>query len=114
MGYWNATKIVNGHPVTENMGSVDDATLSDLTLEEQNIVVDWILENIFPRKTPLDHPSSYGLKHVLERDTKIYTTNNQFKDAMLFLGFHPVNEGELNWHFCISKKSPGVKGRAFC
>lgn len=114
MRYWNATKIVDGHPVTENMGSIDRSLLSNLTADEQDIVVNWILRNIFPRKTPLYHPSSYGLKHVLERDTKIYTTNNQFKDAMLVLGFHPVNEGELNWHFCISKKSPGVKGRTFC
>lgn len=114
MGYWNATKIVDGHPVTENMGSVDRSLLSNLTEDEQDIVVNWILRNIFPRKTPLYYPSSYGLKHVLERDTKIYTTNNQFKDAMLVLGFHPVNKGELNWHFCISKKSPGVKWRTFC
>ena len=43
---------------------------------------------------------------MLERDTDIYMTNNQFKDAMLACGFLPVNERELNWHYCISRKSP--------
>ena len=59
-----------------------------------------------PRKTPLLSNSSYGLKHMLERDTDIYMTNNQFKDAMLACSFLPVNERELNWHYCISRRSP--------
>ena len=59
-----------------------------------------------PRKTPLLSNSSYGLKHMLERDTDIYMTNNQFKDAMLACDFLPVNERELNWHYCISRRSP--------
>lgn len=114
MGYWNATKIVDGHPISEIDGHIDSKLVSDLQLDEQLSLMGWIEKNIFPRKTPLGYPSSYGLKHVFEQDTGIYTTNNQFKDAMLLLGFYPVYEGELNWHFCISKKSPGVKGRTFC
>lgn len=74
--------------------------------EAQGIVLNWIRQNILPRKTPLLSNSSYGLKHMLERDTDIYMTNNQFKDAMLACGFLPVNERELNWHYCISRRSP--------
>ena len=43
---------------------------------------------------------------MLERDTGIYMTNNQFKDAMLACDFLPMNERELNWHYCISRRSP--------
>ena len=51
-------------------------------------------------------PAALERKHMLERDTDIYMTNNQFKDAMLACGFLPVNERELNWHYCISRRSP--------
>lgn len=78
----------------------------ELPCEEQKIILRWIRENIRPRKTPLPGWSSYSLKHMLERDTGLYTTNDQFKDAMLRCGYKPVNPDELNWHFCVSKRSP--------
>lgn len=55
--------------------------------------------------------TSYGLKHILEHDTGIYLTNNEFKDAMLICGYEPVNPQELNWTYCISKKSPAFENR---
>ena len=55
--------------------------------------------------------TSYGLKHYLEHDTGIYVTNNAFKDAMLICGFEPADPHELNWHYCISEKSPVFKLR---
>ena len=53
----------------------------------------------------LDHDLNIGIKHLLERDTGIYLTNNEFKDAMLQAGYEPVDPNELNWHYRISKKS---------
>ncbi len=84
----------------------DNALYTDLTTEEQKTVLNWIRMNIDRRRTPLYGRSSYGLKHILERDTKIYMTNNQFKDAMLECGFFPVDMTELNWYYCISMQSP--------
>ena len=43
---------------------------------------------------------------IFEKDTGLYLTNNEFKDAMLMCGYEPVNPNELNWNYCISKKSP--------
>lgn len=83
----------------------DEALLTELSKEEQMQVLDWIEENIVPRKTAYEGVSSYGLKHILTRDTGIYLTNNQFKHAMLLAGFKPVRSYMLNWHYCISKKS---------
>ena len=103
------SKVVDGRAWTEG----DTALLTDMTEEEQAKVTAWIRENILPRKTPLLSRSSYGMKHLLERDTKIYMTNNQFKDAMLLCGYEPVDERLLNWNYRISKKSPAFKRKVW-
>jgi hypothetical protein len=100
--------IKNNKPVTQN----DTSLLKDLIPSEQKTVLDWIGINIQPRKTPLYGSSSYGIKHILQRDTGVYCTNNQFKDAMMQSGFMPVDEHELNWHYCISKRSPAFDWRS--
>ncbi len=96
------SEIRNGVPWTEN----DEALLTDLPEEDQEEVLEWIRKNILPRKRPLEGRSSYGIKHILQHDTKIYTTNNQFKHAMLLCGYEPVDENKLNWNYRISKESP--------
>lgn len=89
----------------------DTKLLTELPRDKQDIVTDWIAQNILPRKSPLLDSSSYGMKHILQEDTGVYLTNNQFKHAMLLCGYSPVNEHELNWHFCISKKSPAFMSK---
>ena len=84
----------------------DEALLTDLPKEDQEAVLDWIRNNIIPRKTKLSGHTSYGIKHICEGDTKIYTTNNQFKHAMLLAGYKPVDAHDLNWTYRISRKSP--------
>lgn len=95
------SKVVSGRAWTKN----DTELLTDMKEDFQKKVMEWIRENIQPRKTPLLTHSSYGIKHLLERDTGIYMTNNQFKDAMLLCGYYPVDEYKLNWNYRISKKS---------
>lgn len=89
----------------------DDNYITELSQNDMDTVLNWISENIYLRKTPLYGCSSYGLKHIMTKATGIYVTNNQFKDAMLRCGFMPVDSAELNWHFCISKRSPCFKER---
>ncbi len=96
----------NGRPYSIENGSIDDALITDHSQEQIDIICNWIQENIYPRKTPLNSHTSYGIKHLLEANTGIYLTNNEFKDAMLLCGYEPVNPNELNWTYCISKKSP--------
>lgn len=98
--------IRNGRPYSIENGSIDDGLITDRPLEAQEKVQAWIRENIMPRKTPNRCHSSYGIKHILEGDTGIYLTNNEFKDAMMRCGFLPVDENELNWTYRISEKSP--------
>lgn len=96
--------IKNGNPVTvETNSKTIDAellyTLSDTTIAR---ISEWIKENIRPADCNCSGYSSYGLKHVLERDTGIYLTNNQFKHAMLLAGYEPNNPDELNWEYNIA------------
>lgn len=84
----------------------DDNHLFDLSAEVRERVLAWIKNGIMPRKTPLYDRTSYGIKHVMQRQTGIYVTNNQFKEAMLECGYAPVDENEYNWVYHISKKSP--------
>lgn len=98
--------IKNNHPYTNENGAVDDGLISSKPKDVQETIFAWINQNLVPRKTVLRSTTSYGLKHKLERDTDIYLTNNEFKDAMMECGYMPHNPNELNWHYCISKKSP--------
>ena len=106
------TEMIDGHPCTYNKihqdksATIDAELLSDESPEIQHAVLDWIKENLYPRKTPLMSPSSYGLKHILQSETDIYLTNNAFKDAMLQCGFEPHDWDEVHWRFGISKRSP--------
>lgn len=101
--------IRNGGPYTNENGWEDAGLITDHPEEEQKIVLDWIRRNILPRKTVLHERTSYGLKHLLEHDVKIYLTNNEFKDAMMMCGFEPVDPNMLNWIYRISAKSPAFK-----
>ena len=97
--------MLNGKPYTNENGYVDDGLMAHHPEEEVRTVMSWIGENISPRKTPLYGHTSYGIKHLLHRDTGIYLTNNEFKDAMLQAGYKPIDPNELNWRYRISKKS---------
>lgn len=105
--------IKNGRPYTRGRDWIDDGLITSHSEKEQRIVFDWIRGNIRPRKTPYLDRTSYGIKHILQRDTNIYLTNNEFKDAMLLAGYEPVDPYELNWHYCISAKSPAFDYRRY-
>ena len=103
MDRWHEyTDMVDGHP----WSPFDNELFDQMRIEEQNAVLNWIHTSLIPRKNACHGHTSYGTKHLLERDTGIYMTNNQFKDAMLVAGYEPVNPHELNWKYRISRKSP--------
>lgn len=92
--------IKNNRPYTNENGYEDAELITDLNSVEMKAVQDWIRENVRPADTEYSR-SSYGLKHVLEHDTGVYLTNNQFKDAMYLAGFMPEDANELNWSYRI-------------
>ena len=93
--------IKNGRPYTNENGWEDGGLITDHGDEVKKSVDGWIGKNIRTAKKILRGRTSYGMKHILEHDTGIYLTNNEFKDAMLLAGYSPVNPGELNWRYRI-------------
>ena len=83
-----------------------------ISTHQMKLLKEWINVNITPRKTPLKDHTSYSLKHIFTRDTGVYVTNDQFKEAMLQCGYYPVDSKTKNWVYCISKKSKAFKNTA--
>lgn len=97
--------IINGKPYHTGDGE-DPKLFSDLSQDDQAICINWVHENVYPRKTINTAHTSYGMKHYLQHDTGIYLTNNQFKHLMLVCGYKPRDERKLNWQYCVSEYSP--------
>ena len=100
------TTIIDGKIVTYNEGCPDDEHFFQLSGEEQAKCIKWVRENLRRVNSYTCYSSSYGLKHYLERDIHIYTTNNQFKELMLICGYTPKRFRELNWDLNVSRNSP--------
>ena len=105
--------IVNGHPFScgmspleesEKINHIDAKLFSELDKADQDKCKKWV-KQLKKTKSSVLHITSYGLKHMLEKDTGVYMTNNQFKDLMLECGFEPVKETDLNWHYHIDRRS---------
>jgi len=84
--------------------SEDRKLITDLPEEEQIKVLEWIDTYMLPLKRgkKRERATSYGIKHLLERCTGIYLTNNQFKDATDILGYKIIGKkSNLNWDYRI-------------
>lgn len=66
--------------------------------EAYDSALKWIAEKIQYRTKVCEH-TSYGLKHIFERDTSQYISNDDFKKAMLLSGYMPIDSSETNWRF---------------
>lgn len=93
--------IRNGRLYTNENGWEDNGLVTDRGDAVKNAVDEWIRRNVRAAGKILHGRTSYGMKHLLEHDTGIYLTNNEFKDAMMLAGYPPVNPGELNWRYRI-------------
>lgn len=80
------------------------AKMNEVTREELLI---WCEKSFKPIKSiNKNTPTSYGLKHLFERDKEtksIYVSNEEFRGAMIKLGFEHTNN--MNMYFNISRKS---------
>ena len=94
------TKTLNGETAVDDMLLVNHKPV-----EEAMAIIHWIATNLQTRANFNEKHTSYGLKHLLEEDTGIYVTNNEFKDAMLYCNFKPKDYDALNWVYKISEDS---------
>jgi hypothetical protein len=72
--------------------------------------VDW-LRNQKRTKHPNPRVSSYGLKHVMERQTGLYVTNGLFIAAAIHLGIGYKKHNSLNVTLALSSRAYDPKDR---
>ncbi len=80
----------------------DPSEYLTLSEEQQSILRDWIDYALEQDENYISPDSSYGLKHIFERDEGgFYITNGQLKGAMIHYGFDPVNPREINCYYRV-------------
>jgi len=85
------------------------AAFLKLSDEERERVAEWIKSNFQPTTRYVCPDSSYSLKHIYEAETRHYTTNGQFKGAMVYCGFVPYNPHELNCRYRMKNPAKNLK-----
>ena len=73
----------------------------ELTTEERERMTLWIHERLYPddRVRAFNRLNSYGLKHLMERETDLYVTNGQFKGGMAAAGYEAFETDDINWEY---------------
>lgn len=75
----------------------------ELPREVKEALQYWIEHAILPANKVERRRTSYNFKHDFEAQTGIYTSNGQFKGAMLMAGYLPENIQEQNWFYKTKK-----------
>lgn len=83
-----------------------------LTVENIVRAIEWVRTGFVVIKGENKHHTSYGMKHILEHETGIYLTNNQFKHLMAVCGHAAVNPDGLNCTYRVGERSPVLKREA--
>lgn len=89
------------------LDKLDNELMKDLSADKRRVVQEWIRDTFNPIKSYNKKHSTYLLKHLLERKTGVYLTNNQMKDALLNMGYTCENEHKINWLVNVSEM--GIK-----
>lgn len=88
---------------TVKLGGLRSRLLGDESIAQIGKVCDWIKANLEMQKTTNSHMSSYGLKHVVEKETG-YVSNGQFIVAALLCGYR-IGKVDYNVFFNIKQSS---------
>lgn len=75
---------------------------AEVTTVKAKKIAAWILENFKPTQKVNEHHSSYGLKHLCERDIGVYVSHLEFTAVAITLGITAVEiPNSPNYHFCM-------------
>lgn len=76
--------------------------------ERVQAAIDWLADKPRTKNVNCSQRTSYGLKHIMERQTGTYVMNGEFLAAALFLGFKLRRVQDTpNGHLNISSKVRG-------
>ena len=76
------------------------------------LLIEWCETMFEPRQNPLAGHSAYGMKHIFQKDTGEYVTEEVFTEAMIRCGYNSVMTNGMPYLFCVSKKSEAFDWRA--
>ncbi len=107
IGVFNHWRIPRPQRETELL--VERKKLQD-SIDDVLGTIEWLRSNISPIKTINDKHSSYGLKHLAEKELppKYYITNGVFIAAAIMSGYvyrQSVHHGSPNVEFAMSERS---------
>lgn len=84
----------------------DPSNFMELTHEEQNTLLSWILDSLVPARSVNYRHNSYETKHDFSNSSLgFYISNGAFKGAMLIAGFTTDNTKQRNWSFNVAEAS---------
>lgn len=106
-------KLGGGLFETVNAWQTDAHHFSDLTEEQQGILLQWIKSNFVnaPRADGATFLTTYSIKQSFTDSGRgpFFVYDNQMKEAFWKLGFRPVSAEEFHWSIKLSPKSPYLK-----
>ena len=79
------------------------AKMYEINADQMNRVVDWFSDGHATKRATINKRlTSYGIKHVIERDTGVYISNDSCVAALITLGFRAQQvRGTPNYRFNI-------------
>ena len=87
----------------------DDIELHPIEIEniQNELLLEWICDNLMRIGSINRSITSYGLKHLAERQLGFYVSNDKLIDTMIFAGFKFVgcSPDRVNLYFNVSQKS---------
>ena len=88
----------------------DSCEFEALPAKRQELLLDWIRENLKPIQSINPKSGSGALKHLVQLapGENSYFTNGEFKGAMLKAGYRTENREAVNWTFNVSQRSPAI------
>lgn len=69
----------------------------------------WVALTLWPIQTINRKHTSYGLKHMCERDIGHYVSDEDMKAALLRAGFRAEEPSGRHWHFNVSGKALNLR-----
>lgn len=75
-----------------------------MTLSETKACKQWIASYITPSRYINHMHGEIGLRMMMQDDTRVKVTKQEFRDLMLEAGYEPANIFASEWEFRISSK----------
>lgn len=102
---YKPVNILDEKTIYTNLDDKKFPKFHELDEETKDVTLEWIRCNLWPVKATNKNSSTYTMKHLLQSQTGVYLTENEFAEALLLCGFTVKSNGKRKY-FNFSKRSP--------